>query len=149
MDNTREKPTVEIVLKNGAKLPLYATEGAVGADVRSIEDVTIFAGCRKLVHTGIYMKLPPNMEVQVRPRSGLAVRQGVEAVLGTIDSDYRGECCVLLVNNGDDNVFINAGDRIAQFVFVDNVTRVAFKEVENFDETTERGEKGFGSTGIK
>ncbi|WP_338467521.1 dUTP diphosphatase [Novosphingobium sp. ZN18A2] len=128
-------------------LPAYATDGAAGMDVVSAEDVTLAPGARHPVATGLALAIPPGFEVQVRPRSGLALKHGITVpnTPGTIDSDYRGELKVILINHGADAFDIRRGDRIAQIVLAP-VTRAAWLEVDDLDET-ERGEGGFGSTG--
>ena len=130
-------------------LPEYATEGSAGADLRACvaEPVVIGPGERASVPTGFRMALPDGYEAEVRPRSGLAVRHGLTLANapGTIDSDYRGEVRVLLVNLGAGPVTIRRGDRIAQ-VLVRPVTRAVFAESAALPETA-RGEGGFGSTG--
>lgn len=142
---------VKLILKEGGQAPVYATQRSSGADVRANEDFTLEFGERKMIHTGIYMQLPEDMEVQVRPRSGLAMKYGVTCVNapGTIDSDYQGECCILLINHGAEPVHFKKGERVAQFVFVENVVQAEFELVDDFSETTERGAGGFGHTGTK
>ena len=142
---------VKIILKDGGQTPLYATPRSSGADVRANEDFTIKPNERKMIHTGIYIQLPEDIEVQVRPRSGLAIKYGITCVNapGTIDSDYQGECNVLLINHGEAELSFEKGERIAQFVFVENVIQADFEFVKEFSETTERGDGGFGHTGIK
>jgi dUTP pyrophosphatase len=136
-------------LPNGGGLPLpaYATGGAAGMDVVSAEDVTIAPGARHAVATGLAMAIPQGYEVQVRPRSGLALKHGITVpnTPGTIDSDYRGELKVILINLGDEPFAIQRGDRVAQLVLAP-VVQAAWDEVAELD-TTERGEGGFGSTG--
>ncbi|MCJ7422106.1 dUTP diphosphatase [Sphingomicrobium astaxanthinifaciens] len=138
-------------LPHGEDLPLpaYATPGAAGMDVQSAEDVIIPPGGRHAVATGFRVAIPEGYEIQVRPRSGLAFKHGVTVpnTPGTIDSDYRGELKVLLINHGPDPFVIERGMRIAQIVPA-AVTRAAFLEVADLDETT-RGQGGFGSTGTK
>lgn len=133
----------------GLDLPAYATEGAAGMDaVAAItEDLILAPGDRSAVPTGIAMAIPDGYEVQVRPRSGLAFKHGltVANAPGTIDSDYRGELKVILINLGPDPVTINRGMRIAQLVPA-AVTRAKLVIVESLDDTT-RGTGGFGSTG--
>jgi dUTP pyrophosphatase len=131
----------------GLDLPAYATQGAAGMDVVSAEDVTIAPGARHAVATGLAMAIPAGFEVQVRPRSGLALKHGITVpnTPGTIDSDYRGELKVILINHGAEPFAIRRGDRIAQLVLAP-VTQAAWLEVEELDETA-RGEGGFGSTG--
>ena len=142
--------TIKVVrLAHGADLPLpgYATEGSAGMDLRSAEALTIRPGARALVATGIAIALPDDMEAQVRPRSGLAVKHGITVLNapGTIDSDYRGEIKVPLINLGTEDFVINRGDRIAQMV-VAPVVQMELIEVEELDET-DRGSSGFGSSG--
>jgi dUTP pyrophosphatase len=129
----------------GIPLPSYGSEHAVGLDVVSAEDVTIEPGGRHPVRTGIAMAIPHGYEVQVRSRSGTAVRNGITCLTGTIDSDYRGELMVVLVNLGSEPFVIARGDRIAQLVPAP-VLRSTFTEVDTLDETA-RGRGGFGSTG--
>lgn len=137
-------------LPHGESLPLpaYATDGAAGMDVVAAEELTLAPGARHAVATGFAMAIPPGYEVQVRPRSGLALKHGVTCLNtpGTIDSDYRGEVKVILANLGADPFPIRKGDRIAQLVPAP-VQRAAFAEVANLDETA-RGAGGFGSTGV-
>ncbi len=131
----------------GLDLPQYATEGAAGMDVVSAEDMTLAPGARHAVATGLALAIPPGYEIQVRPRSGLALKHGVSVpnTPGTIDSDYRGELKVILVNHGDEPFAIRRGDRVAQLVLAP-VTRATWDEVADLDETA-RGAGGFGSTG--
>lgn len=130
-----------------AVLPAYAHPSDAGMDVRSVEDLIIAPGERKLVHTGLVMLLPPMYEAQVRPRSGLALKNGVTVLNtpGTIDSGYRGEVGVILINLGDQDFAIKQGDKIAQIVIAP-VTQPEIVETDVVDET-DRGEGGFGSTG--
>ena len=141
------KRKVKMFLKDGGEAPVYATPRSSGADVRANETFTIQPNERKMIHTGIYMQLPEDMEVQVRPRSGLAMKHGITCVNapGTIDSDYRGEIGVLLENRGIENFIVNRGDRIAQLVFVP-VVQAEFNLVTDFT-ASERGEGGFGHSG--
>lgn len=145
---TRE---IKIMLKDGSGLPSYATDRSSGCDVRCIEDFQLEPGERRLVHTGIFLQLPPDMEAQVRPRSGLALKHGVTVLNspGTIDSDYQGECCVVLANFGNHLVEFKRGERIAQFVFVENIVQAQFTVTDHFTEVTERGDGGFGHSGTK
>lgn len=136
--------------KLGARLPEYKTSGAAGADVCAFVDkpVVIAAGARALIPTGLFFEIPEGYEIQVRARSGLAIKNGI-AVLnspGTVDSDYRGELCVILYNSSDTSFTVNNGDRIAQIV-VAPVTRANFVASDLLSET-ERGSGGFGSTGV-
>lgn len=136
-------------LEHGAGLPLpgYATSGAAGMDVVSAEDLVLAPGARHAVATGFAMAIPPGYEVQVRPRSGLALKHGITCLNtpGTIDSDYRGEVKVILANLGEAPFAIGRGDRIAQLVPAP-VQQAVLEEAESLDET-ERGSGGFGSTG--
>lgn len=138
-------------LPNGGGLPLpaYASDGAAGMDVVAAETLTLRPGARHAVATGFAMAIPAGYEVQVRPRSGLALKHGVTCLNtpGTIDSDYRGEVKVILANLGDESFEIKRGDRIAQLVPAP-VQRAAFAEVATLDETA-RGAGGFGSTGVE
>jgi dUTP pyrophosphatase len=131
-------------------LPAYQTEGAAGMDLRAgIEgEIVLPPMGRALVPTGISVALPPGVEGQVRPRSGLAARHGVTCLNspGTIDSDYRGEIRVILVNLGDEPFSVRRGDRIAQLVF-SPVLRASLRVVDDLD-ATRRGEGGFGHTGV-
>jgi dUTP pyrophosphatase len=138
-------------LPNGTDLPLpaYATDGAAGMDVVAAEDLTLAPGARHAVATGFAVAIPPGYEIQVRPRSGLALKHGITCLNtpGTIDSDYRGEVKVILANLGSEPFPIVRGDRIAQLVPAP-VQRATLSEVASLDETT-RGSGGFGSTGTK
>jgi len=143
--------SIKIVNSSNNKTPNLATQGAAGADLRAfIENkITLKPMERKLVSTGLKMEIPFGYEVQIRPRSGLAFKNGITVINspGTIDSDYRGEIGIILVNLSNENFEINNGDRIAQMV-------LSKYEVPNFIETSEisisqRGEEGFGSTGKK
>lgn len=136
-------------LAHGAGLPLpaYESEGAAGMDLRAAEPVTLKAGARCLMPTGFAMALPGGFEAQVRPRSGLAVKHGITVLNspGTIDSDYRGEIRVPLINLGQHDFDIARGDRIAQLVIAP-VTKARWAETLTLDQTP-RGERGFGSSG--
>ncbi len=131
----------------GLDLPHYATDGAAGMDIVSAEDVTIAPGARHAVATGLSVAIPQGYEIQVRPRSGLAFKHGITVpnTPGTIDSDYRGELKVLLINHGAEDFVIARGDRVAQLVIA-AVTQGSWAEVEELG-TTARGAGGFGSTG--
>jgi dUTP pyrophosphatase len=131
-------------------LPSYETEGASGFDVRAqlTEAITLKSGERELIPTGLSFEIPKGYEIQVRPRSGLAIKKGLSMVNtpGTIDADYRGEVKVIVINHGKDDITINDQERISQFV-VCPVVQAEF--IANDDlSNTERGEGGFGSTGI-
>ncbi|MCW2368129.1 dUTP diphosphatase [Sphingobium sp. B11D3D] len=147
-------PPVDIAVKrlpHGEDLPLpsYATAGAAGMDVVSAEDVTLPSMARHAVATGLALAIPEGFEVQVRPRSGLALKHGITLpnTPGTIDSDYRGELKVILVNLGEDDFEIKRGDRIAQLI-VAPVQIARMVEVATLDDTA-RGAGGFGSTGVR
>lgn len=131
----------------GLELPRYATGGAAGMDVLSAEDVVLEPGMRHAVATGLALAIPDGYEIQVRPRSGLALKHGISVpnTPGTIDSDYRGELKIIMINLGREDFAIHRGDRVAQLVLAP-VTRAGWVEVDQLDET-ERGEGGFGSTG--
>jgi dUTP pyrophosphatase len=131
----------------GLELPAYATEGAAGMDVLAAEDVALAPGERWPVATGLCVAIPPGYEIQVRPRSGLALKHGISVpnTPGTIDSDYRGELKVILINHGGEGYTVRRGDRIAQLV-VSPVVRATWLKVDELD-ATQRGEGGFGSTG--
>jgi dUTP pyrophosphatase len=131
----------------GLPLPAYATAGAAGMDVVAAEALTLAPGARAAVATGFAIAIPPGYEVQVRPRSGLALKHGITCLNtpGTIDSDYRGEVKVILANLGDAPLPIARGERIAQLVPA-AVTRAALVEADTLDDTA-RGAGGFGSTG--
>ena len=150
--NAGVKVPVKVEIKrlaNGTDLPFpaYATAGSAGMDVMSAQDVTIEPGARHAVATGFAMAIPQGYEIQVRPRSGLAFRHGITVpnTPGTIDSDYRGELKVLLINHGPDAFHVRRGDRVAQLVLAP-VVQAAWDEVEELG-VTERGAGGFGSTG--
>ena len=136
---------------DGLDLPAYETAGSAGMDVRAAvpasEPVVLAPGARAMVPTGLSVAIPEGYEIQVRPRSGLAAKHGLTCLNtpGTIDSDYRGEIKVILINLGADPFTIQRGERIAQLVLAP-VTRLAWQEVESLDETA-RGAGGFGSTG--
>jgi dUTP pyrophosphatase len=131
----------------GLPLPSYATDGAAGLDVVAAEDVTLAPGGRHAVATGFAIAIPAGFEVQVRPRSGLALKHGVTCLNtpGTIDEDYRGEVKVILANLGAEPFEVRRGERIAQLVPA-RVQKARFEEVASLDETS-RGVGGFGSTG--
>jgi dUTP pyrophosphatase len=143
------KVKVKIINQSSNPLPEYATDGSAGMDLRAnlIEDQHIQPGERVMVSTGIFIELPDGYEAQIRPRSGLAIRQGITCLNspGTIDSDYRGEIKVILINHSKEEQVIHHGDRIAQMV-VQQFERVKWKEVKKVNET-KRNEGGFGHTG--
>ena len=145
-----EEVKIKIVSESG-RMPEYKTEQAAGFDLPAfLNDVKIILkpGDRALVPTGIYMELPPGYEAQVRARSGLAIKNGIGLVngIGTIDSDYRGEIKVALINWGKEDFIIEDGDRIAQVVIAKYVR--GSLELSDSLGSTERGEGGFGSTGV-
>jgi len=146
------EPTIPVMVKrlphfDGLTLPAYATDGAAGMDVLAAEDVTLAPGERWPVATGLSVAIPAGYEIQVRPRSGLALKHGISVpnTPGTIDSDYRGEVKVILINHGQAAFDVRRGDRIAQLV-LSPVVRASWLKVDELDETS-RGEGGFGSTG--
>ena len=152
MSDARDEIEVQIfVTPDGAGLPLpkYMTDDAAGCDLFAavVHDVVLLPGDRALVPAGFSIALPPGVEAQVRPRSGLALRHGVTCLNspGTIDADYRGPVGVILVNHGRDPFTIRRGDRIAQMVIA-RVERAAFRAVDALDATA-RAAGGFGSTG--
>ncbi len=134
---------------DGLPLPAYETEGAAGMDLRAAENAVLKPGERCLMPTGFAIALPPGFEAQVRPRSGLAVKHGVTVLNapGTIDSDYRGEIKVPLINHGQQDFVVARGDRIAQMIIA-AVTAARLIEVEALG-ATERGVRGFGSSGSR
>lgn len=142
---------LKIINTSTNDLPYYATEGAAGMDVRAFlqEPITLQSLERTAVPTGIFLEIPSGYEVQVRPRSGLALKQGITCLNtpGTIDSDYRGELKILLINLSREAQIINSGDRIAQLV-LQKVEKIKWQEVDALTET-ERSAGGFGSTGKK
>lgn len=129
-------------------VPEYKTNGSAGADLMACIKwpITIKAGERALIPTGIKMEIPEGYEAQIRPRSGLSYKSGITVILGTIDSDYRGDIGVILHNISNQDYTIHNGDRIAQMVIAP-VVHADFESVETLEET-DRGENGFGSTGI-
>nr|QBK85888.1 MAG: dUTP diphosphatase [Marseillevirus LCMAC101] len=149
-----DRPDVEVGIYNenyAQYFPSYASSGASGADIKAklSEPLPIPGRSRRLVPTGIFLDIPIGYEVQIRPRSGLAFREGVHAILGTIDSDYRGEVKVLLMNNSDSDFVVENGMRIAQIVCSKVYVMVWNTLTKEELSQTERGEGGFGSTGIR
>jgi len=142
---------VQIVNKSHHPLPEYATNGSSGMDIRAFlnSSITMAPMERVLIPTGLFLALPENWEAQIRPRSGLAIKQGLTCLNtpGTIDADYRGEIKVILINLSNEVQVISDGDRIAQMVF-QKVEKVILEKVETLD-LTERGAGGFGHTGKK
>ena len=145
-----ERININCVVSDGAIVPEYKTLGAAGADVYAFlkEPVIIAVGKSCIIPTGVFYEIPEGFEIQVRPRSGLAAKKGVTVLNtpGTIDSDYRGELQVILINLGNEDFVVRNGDRIAQII-VSPVIQGNFVQVKNLS-VTERGQKGFGSTGV-
>ncbi len=141
---------VKIINQSDNKTPQYATAGSAGMDIRAnlISPITLEPLQRFMVPTGLYIELPSGYEAQVRPRSGLANKQGITCLNspGTIDSDYRGEIKAILINLSSQQQTINHGDRIAQII-ISKVEKAEWQEVEQLNETA-RGEGGFGHTGV-
>jgi len=144
------KVELKVLAKEGAVIPEYKTAGAAGADVCALieSDLLLKAGSRAIIPTGLFFEIPEGYEIQVRPRSGLAAKNGVTVLNtpGTIDSDYRGELKIILINLGEEDFTIHRGDRIAQIIFAP-VIQAAFLPVQELS-LTERGSSGFGSTGV-
>lgn len=148
---------VQIVNKSSNPLPTYSTEYSAGMDLRAnLKDeegndriISIAPGERVLIPTGLYLQIPYGYEGQIRPRSGLAIKYGITVLNtpGTIDSDYRGEVCVCLINHGNDIFDVHHGDRIAQIVFAQLEQAILFEVFKLTD--TKRGDGGFGHTGVK
>ena len=145
---------VRILIKKTSKeviTPKYKTEGSSGVDLSAFlnKKVVIKPNSSELIPTGLQVAIPEELEIQIRPRSGLAAKEsiGVLNSPGTIDSDYRGELKIILFNHGDKDFIINNGDRIAQMVLVP-ILKMEFEEVDNLPDTV-RGQGGFGSTGKK
>lgn len=142
---------VRVLNKGRQPLPAYATPQSAGMDLRADidEPVTLRPMERRLIPTGLHIALPAGFEAQIRPRSGLALKHGVTVLNtpGTVDADYRGELMVLLINLGDRDFVVNAGERIAQMVIARH-ENADFIIVEELDET-ERGEGGYGHTGVR
>ena len=144
-----KKIQVKVVRVKGVELPKYETEGSAGMDVRANikEPITLKSLERILVPTGLKVAIPEGYEIQVRPRSGLAIKHGITMLNtpGTVDSDYRGELKVIVVNLSNETYTIEPNERIGQFV-LNKIEQIEFVEVEELD-STERGEGGFGHTG--
>lgn len=149
-DYLQQKINVKVQNLGTCKLPTYATNRSSGADLRAYikEAVTLQPGERKLIPTGLHMSIPKGFELQVRPRSGLALKNGITVLNtpGTVDGDYRGDIGVILMNFGDKPFTVYPGDKIAQGVFA-RVYQADFEEVDSLDDT-ERGSGGFGHTGV-
>lgn len=142
---------VKVINKSNNKLPEYATSMSAGFDLRANleEPVTLKAGDRMLIGTGLFIALEPGYEAQVRPRSGLALKKGITVLNapGTVDADYRGEVGVILYNASKEDFVIEPGERIAQMVIA-KYEQIFWEQVEVLDET-ERGDGGYGHTGVK
>ena len=136
------------VCKEGVQLPTYATEGDAGMDIRAAEDVTIYPNETKIIPTGLKMAIPEGYEIQVRSRSGIALKQGLMVTngIGTIDESYKGDIGVILTNTSKEAAIINQGDRIAQLVLM-KVEKIDWNLVSDLNESV-RGEQGFGHSGI-
>lgn len=143
--------SIKIVNRSSNPIPSYATEAAAGMDIRAalLDPIQLAPGERKLIPTGLFIELPMGYEAQVRPRSGLALKQGITCLNapGTIDADYRGEIGVILINHSNETQVIQPGDRIAQLV-VQPVVRCSWVPVVELSDST-RGRGGFGHTGVK
>lgn len=142
--------SIKIVLEHpGATMPRYVTEGAAGMDIAACEGGCIAPGARLVVSTGFCMQIPPGLEAQIRPRSGLAAKHGVTVLNapGTIDCDYTGIVGVILINHGHDIFHFEAGSRIAQMVIA--AVKVAHLVEVDFLKETDRGDGGYGHTGVK
>ena len=142
---------VKVINKSNNKLPEYATSMSAGFDLRANleESVTLKAGDRMLIGTGLFIALEPGYEAQVRPRSGLALKKGITVLNapGTVDADYRGEIGVILYNASKEDFVIEPGERIAQMIIA-KYEQISWEQVEVLDET-ERGDGGYGHTGVK
>ncbi|WP_104405257.1 dUTP diphosphatase [Prevotella sp. MGM2] len=142
---------VKVINHSNNELPQYATPMSAGMDLRAFTDepITIMPGERKLIHSGINIQLPEGYELQVRPRSGLALKHGITLTNapGTVDADYRGDVGAIVHNLGTEPFIVNNGDRICQIVAKEYV-KIEWEETDSLD-STERGEGGFNSTGIK
>ena len=138
---------VKVINKSDNSLPLYETIGSAGCDVRSTHSDVIYPGRSALIKTGLYVEIPIGYEIQVRPRSGLALKKNLTVLNtpGTIDADYRGEIGVILINHGQTAATIEQGDRIGQLV-LNKVEQINWVEVSELSDT-DRGQGGFGSTG--
>jgi dUTP pyrophosphatase len=145
--------TINIVNKSTNPLPAYETDGASGMDLRANLEtpLTLLSGKRVIIPTGIFVEIPLSLEMQIRPRSGLAAKHGITVLNspGTIDADYRGEIKVILINHGEEDFVINHGERIAQAVIAPVIfkTIVNLNKVDELSSDTNRGTGGFGSTG--
>lgn len=142
---------VKVINASGQELPAYATPAAAGMDLRAAisEDIVIAPGARALIPTGLRVAIPEGYEIQLRPRSGLAIREGITLLNtpGTIDADYRGEICVILINLSDRPFTVRNSERICQMVLAE-VPHIEWEPVDELP-STERGDGGFGHTGTK
>lgn len=142
---------IKIVNTSGLELPQYSTPHSAGMDVRAAVDspVTIMPGERRLIPTGLRVQLPDGFELQMRPRSGLALKRGITLLNspGTIDADFRGEIGVIIINHSDESFTVERGDRIAQMVLA-SYERICWDETDSLDDS-ERGDGGFGHSGVK
>ncbi len=142
---------IRIINKSSHKLPKYETENSAGMDIKAFinNNITLKPLDRTIVATGLYLSLPKGLEAQVRPRSGLAIKKGITVLNspGTIDSDYRGEIGVILINLSNEVFTVKNGDRIAQLIIAKH-TSVVWEEAEQLEDSS-RGFAGFGSTGYK
>lgn len=140
---------VKVYNESPNSLPQYETSGAAGLDIKSNENVIIKPGERALIKTGLYIECPEGYEAMVRPRSGLAIKNGITVLNtpGCVDADYRGNIGVILINHGTEDFEVKIGDRIAQLVF-NKIERIEWKQVTSIDalSVTNRGAGGFGST---
>ena len=132
---------------NQSKLPTRSTAGSAGYDLFSTEDKMVYAGGQAMIDVGINIKVPPGTYGRVAPRSGLAVKHGIDVLAGVIDEDYRGDVKVVLINHGDKDYMVSVFDRVAQLI-IEKIETPEVKHVISFDEVTQRGTGGFGSTGI-
>jgi dUTP pyrophosphatase len=141
---------IAVLLEEGAELPVYSTHGASGADIKAFlrEDIVLAPGCTALIPTGVRLAIPYGFEIQVRPRSGLALKHGITVLNtpGTVDADYRGELGIVLINHGKENFVIKPGLRIAQIVLAP-VYQATFLKQKELAETV-RGNGGYGHTGL-
>ncbi len=142
---------IKVVNKSDNDLPQYETSGSAGMDLRAMlaEPVILKPLQRALIPTGLYIELPDGYEAQIRPRSGLAFKKGLSILNapGTIDSDYRGEIKILLINLSNETAIVNTGERIAQMI-ISKYERISFEEVDELSDT-KRGAGGFGHTGLR
>lgn len=138
---------VQVINKSQNELPKYETGNSAGCDIRSTVYTELKPGARQLVPTGLYVAIPDGYEIQVRPRSGLALKHGITVLNtpGTIDADYRGEIGVILMNHSNDTFIVRPQERIGQLV-LNKVEQIEWSQVSELD-TTDRGDGGFGSTG--